>query len=504
MSSNGSRKRKPRASRKLGAIQTSLTIDVTLDAARQLITVVDNAGGIGRSQLDLLIAPGASRNDPAHELIGIFGVGGKRAGVALGELVEIRTRAKGDRSLQLDVTSDWLATEDWSLAAYEIPDIKQGTTSIEVSKLRQTFTSEDIEEIRTHLSETYMWYIKQGCTITLNKKPIKPSAFEAWAYPPGFAPKKSTFKISPADGKDLNVTMTAGLIIDRDPEAENYGVYIYCNHRLIVKELRTREVGYLTKGEAGVPHPDASLCRVVIELQGSAELMPWNSSKSGINYSHPAFTQLRDPIVGMTTYFSSLSRRLKQDWDNQVFAFTKGKMETIPPGEILSNKKIVLPKLPRVRKLPRIDVLKDVNKTELDRQPWTLGLIEALGLVEIITKQTKLDTRNRAALILLDSNFEIALKEFIVNSTHLFPPHVYNDTKILSIFKARHQVINEVKAHVKFSDSQLAKVQHFYNLRNKLVHERATVGITDGQVDDYRKTIENILKRLFKLKFPED
>ena len=176
-------------------------------------------------------------------------------------------------------------------------------------------------------------------------------------------------------------------------------------------------------------------------------------------------------------------------------------METIPPGEILSSKKIVLPQLPRLRRLPRIDVLRNANKTTLKNQPWTLGLVEALGLVDIITKQ-KLDTKNRAALTLLDSNFEIGLKEFIVNRTDLYPANIYNDAKIAAIFKSRHQVINEVKPHVAFPAHLLGKVNYYYNLRNKLIHERATVGITDAQVDDYRKTIEKVLKILFKLRFP--
>jgi hypothetical protein len=64
--------------------------------------------------------------------------------------------------------------------------------------------------------------------------------------------------------------------------------------------------------------------------------------------------------------------------------------------------------------------LKERNKKILDNQPWTLGIIEAMGMLEIVIKQ-KFDTKNRVALILLDSNFEIALKEFIVNRTDLYP-----------------------------------------------------------------------------------
>jgi hypothetical protein len=64
-----------------------------------------------------------------------------------------------------------------------------------------------------------------------------------------------------------------------------------------------------------------------------------------------------------------------------------------------------------------------------------------MGVLEVIGKQ-KLSTKNRIALVLLDSNFEIALKEFIVSRTDLFPPQPYPDTRIATIFKAktpRHQ-----------------------------------------------------------------
>jgi hypothetical protein len=103
---------------------------------------------------------------------------------------------------------------------------------------------------------------------------------------------------------------------------------------------------------------------------------------------------------------------------------------------------------------------------------------------------------------LLDSNLEIALKEFIVHRSDLFPPHVYNDAKILQIFARRHLVINEVKAHVAFPATILGKINHYYGIRNKLIHERATVGITDEEIADYRKTVERVLNKLFKLNFP--
>ena len=47
----------------------------------------------------------------------------------------------------------------------------------------------------------------------------------------------------------------------------------------------------------------------------------------------------------------------------------------------------------------------------------------------------------------------------------------------------------------------LVKAKHFYEIRNKLIHERATVEPTDADIKNYRATIEKIVKILFKLAF---
>jgi len=478
----------------------TLAITITLDADRQFISVHDDAGGIKQAELKLLIAPGGSRNDPNAEVIGIFGVGGKRASIALGEHVEIKTRHKKQGTFQLDITKDWLEIDDWEIPAYAIPNIEPRTTRVEISQLRKSFSSANVEEISRHLSETYAWFLKQGCTITLNGTHLKALEFDTWAFPKGYPPQHAPFAV-PLEAQQVQVEITAGLISDRNPDGENYGVYIYCNHRLIVKEFKTRDVGYFVTGEAGVPHFDASLCRAIVHIQGPAKLMPWNSSKSNINTAHPVFQQLRPTLIQLVSYFSSLSRRLRDEWDDEAAAQTTGTIEQIAVTQIATGKRLNLPDLPRVNK-QQVEHLKTRNKKTLKDLPWTVGLIEAIAAVDVITRQ-RFDTKNRIALILLDSNFEIALKEFIVHRNDLFPTTTYTDTKIAQLFKNRTDVINEVTKHVKFPTTLLTKVRHYYGLRNKLIHERATVGITDPDIANYRATVEQVLTILFKLRFTD-
>jgi len=474
-----------------------LHVAISLDHSQQFISVHDDAGGVRRDELRLLITPGGSRNDPDDSVIGIFGVGGKRASVALGEHVEIRSRHGTDHSYEIDITKEWQETDEWEIPAYEIPDIAPRTTSVEISRLRDSLEEDDGERISQHLGETYSRFIGDGCSLEVNGARVTAQSFDAWAYPKGHPPQEVDFDID-LGGDKVKVVITAGLIVDRDPERDNYGVYVYCNDRLIVKELRTRDVGYFVTAEAGVPHSDASLCRAIVRITGPAKLMPWNSSKSGINPGHTVFQHLRRTLIQVVSHFSSLSRRLRHDWDSLVFPYRDGSIERISATEIRPGRRLSLPVLPRVKR-SHVEHLKERNKKILKDSPWTLGLVEGLAAVDVIQRQ-RLQTRNRIALILLDSNFEIALKEFIVHRPDLFPPTVYTDGKIQQLFRKRQDVVDEVTKKFPIPSRLLTTAGHYYLSRNKLIHERATVDVTEEDVDNYRSTIQEVLKILFGLK----
>jgi hypothetical protein len=160
--------------------------------------------------------------------------------------------------------------------------------------------------------------------------------------------------------------------------------------------------------------------------------MPWNSSKNGINTSHTVFQHIRTPLIRLVSHFSSLSRRLKKEWDDKVTPFASGTIKELAATDIAAGKSMHLPDLPPGNKR-QVDQLKARNKKALQNMPWTVGLLEAMAAVDIITRR-RLDTRNRIALILLDSNYEIALKEFIVSRTDFFPPHGTPTPKSFSSF----------------------------------------------------------------------
>ena len=471
----------------------SLKIIVDLDVVARSIRISDNAGGVPEHELQKLISPGATTNDPNNQTIGIFGVGSKRAVVALAEIIRIQTRHNEGKSFQIDIDNSWLESPDWDMPVYEIDEIDAGTTSIGLNGLRFELIEEASEGLRHHLSETYALFLAQeNLEIIFNGNPLDPRMFDKWAYPPDFEPRYYMFEITPEPTQKVGVEIYGGLIIDRDPVAENYGVYFYCNDRLIMKDVKDREVGYI-KGYAGVPHPDASLARVIIKFNGPAKLMPWNSTKSSINYGHPTFAAIHNLLLPVISDFSSLSRRLKGSWESDVFKHRNGDMTYLDIDDVTDVKKSYLPPLPRVRK-KSIDHLKESNAEVIAEKPWVLGLLDSLAAQEIIGRQ-RLETRNRIALILLDSTFEIALKEYIVHTQGLDR----GGRSLEELFKQRDAVISVVKQKIDFEPATLQLIQHYYLMRNKLIHERATVDVTDSDIARYRTAINECLRMLFNI-----
>ena len=155
-----------------------------------------------------------------------------------------------------------------------------------------------------------------------------------------------------------------------------------------------------------------------------------------------------------------------------------------------------MPPSPKSR--PRYgEVIEHENKTIAKKKPWTRGLYEGVIAADLIAKQKLLEQKNRIALIVLDSTLEIAFKEYLVNDSG----SAYNDARLLTIFGNRSTVHSEIKKYVKLSKDTWKKIEHYYRLRCKLVHERVTVGISDQQLDDFREVVETVLHKLYKLKF---
>lgn len=474
---------------------TKVTVGITLNQQQQIITVEDDAGGLSKSELRYIVGPGQTGTKPTDETIGIFGVGSKRAVVALAQDVKIKTRYANEDTFQIEFDDNWIKDEDWNLPVYEIDPIKPSTTIVELKSLRSQLTDETISLLKDHLQTTYALFLaNKSVSIILDGQEIVPKVFDNWAYPPNYAPRRFKGELTASEGYKVKVAAIAGLTLESSPATGEYGVYFYCNDRLVARAMRTFEVGF-TRGLAGLPHAKVSLTRVLIFLNGDARGMPWNSSKSDINVKHHIFLALHDWLVNVVKQYATLSRIWVGEWPEKVFQYKKGKIEDIGKVDFPNVPKTFLPPFPKSR--PRYaDIITTKNRKIGTNKPWTIGLYEAVIAVDFLSKQN-LQQKNRISLVILDSTLEIAFKEYLVNGSNT----AYSDVKLLNIFSSRHEVHKEIKKTVNLAQKTWKKVLYYYNLRCELIHKKATVAISDLQIRDFREVVENILTKPYKLNF---
>jgi DNA topoisomerase VI subunit B len=151
---------------------SGICINIILDRLQQTISVIDNAGGLPREELLNVVGPGHTGSKQSDETIGIFGVGTKRAVVALGQDIKITTRHSKGGTFRIEFDDDWLKEDDnWILQVYQVDEIAAGTTRVEISRLRLHLTEEEEENLRDHLEATYARFLTD-VRIELNGEPL--------------------------------------------------------------------------------------------------------------------------------------------------------------------------------------------------------------------------------------------------------------------------------------------------------------------------------------------
>lgn len=478
----------------------NLSVNITMDINQQRIEVIDNGGGIAEKNLSFIVAPGQSLNPQDAETIGIFGVGTKRAVVALAQDIKIST-CQEDNTYQVDIDDNWIRQDDsWDLPVYQVENIEKGTTRIELVKLRKNIHETTISKLRYYLSTIYAILLKdERLCIYLNDKRIMPISYENWAYPPDYPPTVHIGQLPLGNDDFIDVLAISGLTRESNAASGEYGVYFYCNDRLVGRALKTMDVGFGV-GLAGKPSEEVSLARIIIQLNGKARFMPWNSCKSDINTDNEVFTSIQDWLLKVTRHTAGLSRRMRSldgGWNENVFKYDSGTYHEENIKDFKAANISYLPPLPD--STPRYaKIVKQENKKLSDAQPWTTGLYESIIAVDWILK-TKLEQRNRIGLILLDSTVEIAFKEYLVNNSG----GGYSEKRLIDIFNDRKQVHSEIQKYVKISIEDWGKIKHFYDLRCQLIHKKVSVSISDRDIDKFKSVVEKILKKMYGLKFPK-
>lgn len=481
-------------SRESRDVPVEIIIDADLD--QQAISVTDNAGGVGKNDLEYLVKPGASSTDQSSQSIGVFGVGCKRGPIALAQRVDIFTHKSGDECYRIPFDDDWISDQSWRISVEVSERSKPGHTSIQLSRLRAKLDKSGIDSLVSHIGLVYGKFLAANkCIIKINGEPVNAIEKSDWAFPLEYQPHRKEFIFQSLEGEVISGRITVGFRNNRDDE-EDYGVYFYCNERLIQAAVKEHAAGYYT-GAAGKPHFDASLVRAIVEFNGSARQMPWNTSKTAIQYHHKTFKQIEQWLHTSLKKYSQVSRALKEEWDEVIFPYKTGSILDAEPSFDEKPVKTFSLAKPDSRKSYDQRMI-EANETVAEQKPWVTGLYEGVIASHIVTK-SHLKERNRIALIILDSTLEIAFKDYLANETSTS----ISDERLLQISKERRQLVDEVsKQKPNLLDIETRKqLDYFFRLRCKLVHERSSAGINPDDLEKYRNLIQKLLAKLFGVKF---
>ncbi|QBO59353.1 ATP-binding protein [Chryseobacterium salivictor] len=252
--------------------------------------------------------------------IGQFGIGMKRAFFKIGNKIQVKsTSPKSKFEIDIDV-QEWLKDkETWQYSFKEDTlqeDIKNPPSKtgfrVKISELSndselsfndKTFEDQLIKEIQYE----HMLNINKGLVIKINDFILKTTPIDLVFdenVKPSFWEKLE---------ENQSVRILAGISTKDD---EDGGWYIFCNDRLIIAKNKTDETVWTGSKGDGVPLWHAQYHRfrgyVFFEAKDSA-LLPWNTTKTGMDLDSPYYKEVRRNMIIMTRQVMDLLDKLKTE-----------------------------------------------------------------------------------------------------------------------------------------------------------------------------------------------
>lgn len=296
-----------------GAIRTRPTRDFTGLAVRIEVTperfrIIDNCGGIP-VELARTYAFRFGRPEGMPQTlhsVGQFGVGMKRALFKLGSKFRIESTTETSRFVVEEDVNQWKTREEWQfhfgelqLNLKNVPPNDRGT-KITVAPLLASVADDFgldnfINRLRYEIRQAHQQTLDCGLVISLNGIPLETHPLEllnSEELMPAFSKKKLA-----QNGSSVDVKLYAG-ISQSDPSAA--GWYIYCNGRMVIGADQTITTGWGEGDGTTIPKYHNQFARFrgfAFFDSDDAGLLPWNTTKTGVDADSPTFKAVRLDMI---------------------------------------------------------------------------------------------------------------------------------------------------------------------------------------------------------------
>jgi hypothetical protein len=241
--------------------------------------------------------------------VGEFGVGMKRALFKIGRHFSVSSQTEREFFIvEVDV-DEWESQPESDPNGWTFPLKEQGQnprpkdtgTTIGVKKLYD-YGTEELQSttfgsrLLDSLKEAHQTALNDGLQITVNKVAVQAQLATVLSSPE-ICPicKDQELDIS---GKKVRVKLIAGV---GDPVLADAGWYVYCNGRQIERADKTERTGWSSALDGGdqIPKPHWQFRRFrgfLFFESGSLDVLPWNTTKTGLNIEAPAYRRIRSDM----------------------------------------------------------------------------------------------------------------------------------------------------------------------------------------------------------------
>jgi len=466
--------------------KSKLHIELTLDPVNKSISYRDDAGGIKEVNLTTVVQPGGTTRTSEEASIGEFGIGLKRAIVSISTRAEVISRFESNETFKIIVDHSWTSSGSWMIPKYKTNPIPEGHTIINFTTIKFDLNLNTVSEIKQALADTYALNFSKDFTILVNNDPIRSPHRIQWAYlPQGCHPRTYKSYIS-IENRKVGLELTVGVKMPSNDNDE-YGFDIYCNDRMILKNYKHSEIGFVS-GQLGFAQKKIACFKGIVKISGASKDIPWNSTKSALNFSNLIFPQLKTKLITLAKPYVQLSRRLSDD-PTQITRFPVGQIQIVDltSTEDLHLGPNDLPHLPPAKRT-QADILLKRNEDAVRENPWTRALIENIYVADLVMYTLKLENKNRFALLLLDTCLEVAFRDYIIRVARI---DLGPDKK--NILSSREKLNSIIKKREILPVEMWNQIDYFYDLRCSLYHELASLEIPDTDIENFRYVVGSAL-----------
>lgn len=293
-----------------------------LEVGPEEFRIEDNCGGISIADaIDYAFHFGRRSDAPADGdfPIGLYGIGMKRAILKIGRVIDIHSSTNDEAFLCKISVEEWLKNDLWEFEMDDAKLIEGAGTDIRIRDLYKDISDEFdgtafINRLIRITARDYARFIEKGFKIIINGTEVKGRQY-AVKISEEFKPYRKTYC-----DEGVKVDILAGMAAlppdDNDPDeraSTEYGWFVFCNDRVVLASDKTECTVWGNEGFTRWHQQYNGFMGMVLFHGSDPNLLPWNTTKRGIDESSPLYRRAVKEMKIATQPWTEYTHQRKSD-----------------------------------------------------------------------------------------------------------------------------------------------------------------------------------------------